>query len=341
VSQSSRSGALDRLKGLAMMMVFAGHTGVGLPTLAHLYFFHRTVPVLIFAFGMSVAYWARRYDGASLGRLAADFYRSRYSRIFRPWWLMLVCWWPAAIWLSDGRLLKPPFILASFGGYLPFLLPSWFVTVIIFLIAAAPLMVWVTDRFGSAANLALAYTVTVTSFLYGATIMTWSRWLLRDSAVDTLYYLWIFPGCYICLVAAGMALARSRWVPSPAAASLLAALYAAGVLTVLEYVPSGFEQPAMLRILDAVLALALFGFCDAIAGWGAIASGLEWCGRRSWALYLVHIPTFDIFTRLGMEPAEHGFTIRLGYCVVLVIGTITAIRIGDRVRATVFDRSPG
>jgi peptidoglycan/LPS O-acetylase OafA/YrhL len=318
-----------------MLMVFAGHTGVGLPTLLHLHFFHRTVPVLIFAFGMSVAYWALRYEGAPLLRMAGDFYRTRYPRIFRPWWLMLACWWPAAIWVTDGRLLKPVFIAASAGGYLPYLLPSWFVTVIISLIAVAPLMVWVSSRFGSAFNLLLTYGITTLSYMCILVIMSWSRWFFRDSAVDTLFYMAIFPGCYIGLVAAGMAVVKSRWVPSLRSSAVLGAIYTAGVLIVLRYFPTGYQFPTLLRVLDPILALSLLGLCNSIDAWQMISSGLAWCGRRSWALYLVHIPTFDLFTRLGIESTELSFVLRLSYCVALIAGTVAVIRVGDFVRARV------
>ena len=340
MSASPRSLALDRLKGLAMLMVFAGHTGVGLPTLLHLHLFHRTVPILIFAFGMSVAYWALRYEGAPLLRMAGDFYRTRYPRIYRPWWLMLAFWWPAAIWVTDGRLLKPVFIAASVGGYLPYLLPSWFVTVIIVLIAVAPLMVWISSRFGSAVNVLLAYGITTLSYMFTLVILSWSRWLLRDSAVDTLFYMAIFPGCYISLVAAGMAVVQSRWVPSVRASIVLGAVYTAGLLVVLRYFPAGYEFPTLLRVLDPILALCLLGLCNSIDAWGTIASGLAWCGRRSWALYLVHIPTFDLFTRLGVESTELSFIFRLSYCVALIAGTVAVIRVGDFVRAKVPRRVP-
>lgn len=316
-----------------MIMVFAGHTGVGLPTLAHLYFFHRTVPVLIFAFGMSVAYWTTRYERGALFAMTRDFYTARFPRIFRPWWLMLVVWWPAVIWLTDGKLFKPLFIVASFGGYLPYLLPSWFVTVIIALIAAAPLLAWIAQRFGWASVVVLTYAISAASFLNGADVLTWSRWLFRDSALDPLFYLAIFPGCYIGLVGAGMAVAQAKWMPSLRTALLLAVVYAAGVLGVLNYVPEGFEQPVAFRVLDSVLAVALLGMCNALKGDWSLTRGLQWCGRRSWALYLLHMPTFDIFTRLGMVPDEHGFLVRLGYCTVLVFGTSAAILLGDRVRS--------
>ena len=171
-------------------------------------------------------------------------------------------------------------------------------------------------------------------------MLTWSRWLLRDSAVDPLYYLAIFPGCYIGLVAAGMAVAKAKWVPSMNVALMLGAAYVAGVLGVLTYVPQGFEQPVLFRILDSVLAISLLGCCNALADGRALAEGLAWCGRRSWALYLIHMPTFDIFTRLGMIPNDHSFVVRLAYCTVLVIGTVAAIRAGDFVRARVFRPVP-
>ena len=269
---------------------------------------------------------------AAMGRAPAmgAFYRRRLLRIYPLfWWIalptMLVLLvlgrlsmdrvWQAPFWLSGTTIVYP-------GHLWPISAPWWFITLIVQIYLAFPLLWRLYRRIGPAGLLAICLLVNVLCLkLLGPPHAPWGH--------DTAQYLLLaFVGSRLVELSAGICLGVAYWGwsrgerPSLQLALTLVAGVPAALL-VLQRVD--YHQISPLRAYVFVAVMALPFVATACRSWAGsrLLAPLVWLGGISYAFYLAHsvliMPVIVGLGRLGVHSGRLAF-----FASLLVALTVSA-----------------
>src|SRR5689334_21648651 len=96
------SPEIDRMKGLAILLVIANHAKIGADTLLHEQFVNRAVQLFLFVFGLMSELSIRR--ARENRRSIGDWYKSRLERLYVPVWGMGALYWLAVLYTQAPPL---------------------------------------------------------------------------------------------------------------------------------------------------------------------------------------------------------------------------------------------
>ncbi len=304
---------IDRVKGLAILLVIGIHAKIGEGTIVHEQFVNRAVPIFLFVFGLmsELSLQRARKSGRSIG----DWYRGRLERLYVPIWGMAALFWLAVLVTGEPPLpIGAPHALLTFFGYSPWIGPSWFVTLVIQLVLVFPALHWVMNRLGPFIALALAVAISMICLYYSLQIADYGlRWLGRNVPPPGWFYDWIFVPRSLSTVVAGMVAGR-LWGTKPGPRVTLAAvavsLFAETAVWLArpeEFIVGTLRKLMVMQLWDVPVALSVLGFFANVPLPALVARPLEWCGRWSWGLYLGHVVVFEVAHMLKKFP-ESGLT---------------------------------
>ncbi len=326
---------IDRVKGVAILLVVAIHAKIGEGSLVHEHVVNRAVPIFLFVFGMmSEMSLGRARAGA---RTFSSWYASRFRRLFVPIWAAGALWWLAV--LATG---KPPLPVGAVEaaltalGYSPWIGPSWFVTLVLQLIVLFPALHWAMNEVGPWIMLAAAAAATAFTAYHTLQIADFGLRVIGSNVPPPgWFYVWIFPPRSLWLVVAGMALARLVGPRLSPRATLAAIVSAALVVPACQFVRPEEFLVGPLRVLvtmhlfDVPVALAIVGLAANVPIPGRAAAPLEWCGRHSWGLYLGHVFVFEVAHMLGEFPEAGPGSGRWLYGVFLLASGAVLVAAGN------------
>jgi surface polysaccharide O-acyltransferase-like enzyme len=288
----SRNGAIDAIKGIAIVSVLLIHSLPDKVLSASFSVFHisQAVPILVVMMG---------YLGAtSRVRPLGDYFRRRGVRLLVPWavaWLVALL----VVVLNGDFAFTTPMLV----GWLP--VPNgpgnYFISIAIEFVLILPLLRWLLDRgpwvlLGACIAVDLSYELTAAYFG------------LNNYVTKALIFRYLFA------VALGMLLARGHkvWVLFPLSFAYLVAI-TAGVR--FEFLAPGWQSQSLLAA----------GYTIALVAVGLrfrYLMLLQSFGRASWHVFLVQIVWFGqiapaLVSRFGLSTAAN---VALGLVACLAIG---------------------
>lgn len=314
-----RSAAIDRVKGLAILAVFAIHAEVLIGSWVHRHLINHAVPVFVVVFGLNAEHWWRRRGEPS----AMQWWIDRARRLYPPLWATLACWWTMTLVASPWWLDTRPILVGlNVAGVLPNIGTGWFVTLLLQLVALQPFLRRLAERSGPVVLLAFGLGCLVVAVLVRPLLVDWLG--VRGARM--------FAPRLLGHVAFGMLLAR--WLPAlDLRAGLLAALAVLGCAVVQErWTPHPVAAIAE-RVHDLPLTVCLLVVSRSFGRWPALGRPLAWLGVQSYGLYLGQLLVHDgVSLMLGLR----GGAIRLGpwsYAAVLVCGAVALLHAGRALAA--------
>src|SRR5581483_9335863 len=155
--------AIDVVKGIAIVWVLFIHSAaLGMETPVFVYLVNHAVPVFLVLFGLnSELWWRRRAFPEALGA----WFRGRARRILVPMWAMIPVWWALVLWFRPPDVtLSARLLVLHALGWMRSIGTGWFITLVIQLVVAFPLLHVAAARVGRAPLLAagLASTLVLT-----------------------------------------------------------------------------------------------------------------------------------------------------------------------------------
>jgi peptidoglycan/LPS O-acetylase OafA/YrhL len=357
---ASRMGWVDAVKGLALLWIVTNHVTERIFGSEYLGNPSTTWPTLtdrvaqlapLHGFGfMAVPLNLLRYigwtgdDGVGLFLLASgfgltfgllrfgrpvldvlDFYRRRAVRIYPLWWTAHIVF--ALAWLLTGwgiPFTHKGIYLSMLGvrftpGTFDFFSPSWwFIGLLIQLYLVYPLL-WRALRVRGPlwlfiVSAAVAIAARLAGLLFGHAYMPeWER---------GAFFLTRLPEFVAGMSLAAFWVSNARGVESalraPATIALGAALFAAGTAASITLLGNAVA-PLLATLGSFIVAYAL-----ATAAPPGLASGLQWTGRHSYSLYLVHQPLIMLIVPAGLTAGGP----RIVADVVLALGVAVLLALG-------------
>jgi peptidoglycan/LPS O-acetylase OafA/YrhL len=343
-ARSEHFAQVDRVKGVAILMVVAIHAKIAENTLIHEQLVNRAVPIFLLVFGMmsDASYRRARGNGRSIG----SWYWSRFQRLYVPIWAMAALFWLAVLYTR-----KPPLPIGGYNavltflGYSPWIGPSWFVTLVIQLVLVFPALYWAADRLGPWLMLPLSAAITAYCAWHSLDVVDFGlRVISRNVLEPGWFYIWVFLPRSLWLVVAGMFVNR-LWSSRPGVGVTLGAV--AVSLLVLPAIALGrpdefffgtLRKLVIMHLFDVPVAVAVLGAMTHLRLPAALAWPLEWCGRHSWGLYLGHVVVFEIMHMYGHFPEVGPSSGRWLYGLFLFLAGATLTVVGEIARRSIPDR---
>jgi peptidoglycan/LPS O-acetylase OafA/YrhL len=339
----NRVAELDWLKGVAILWVICIHARLGAESLWFEHSINRAVPIFLVLFGVNSELWWRRNDTREGSRLTLRWYGGRIERLMVPVWVTVTLWWSAA--LATGHAardgLGPVEFAATYAGYSPWIGISWFVTLLIQLALAFPMLRWLVDRVGAALSALLSAFIAV--------ICVWYMWDIIDAGKALFgnhvpepgwYYHWIFAPRVFWHVTAGILIARLSLRPSARATFAALSLWLLSIWVwhaVLgppeDALAGSLRQNIVMRLSDVPLTLFLLGALRLLPEKAHVARALTWLGKSSWGIYLGHMLVHELVHVYGHWPEFQSLGVRVGYAALLLVGGAALARIGSALRA--------
>ncbi|MBI3767360.1 MAG: acyltransferase family protein [Deltaproteobacteria bacterium] len=331
-SASARYREIDWLKGFAILCVLSIHANLLVHVALGTYVVNRAVPIFLILFGITSELWWRR-EVERKGRVALrSWYESRFRRLMPPVWGTVAVWLGLVVLLSHPLVLTPTVIAALALGYLRWIGTGWFVTLILQIIVAYPIIRLAMNRLGAAVMILISVGLVIAARLYPIPIITLMVSIFRHTGPgDGLWYLTIFAPPRLLYVCAGMLIARRILLLPRHWVALCIGLTVLGD-SVHANMNSASASEVILAMTDVPLAVALLACVKVVRVWPPAAALLTWCGERSWGLYLGQSLVHDWVHFLGMEPGQMALVYRGAYFACLFVGAVGFVTIGEAVR---------
>jgi hypothetical protein len=285
-----RLPAVDMTKGLAAIFVFFIHGGALHDTFAFAHVVNRAVPMFFVLFGMNAVHWWSRPS-----RTVRLWYAHYLRRVLVPVWAILPILWAAASWSGPGgHELTASLVVANLLGQLPNVGAAQFVTTIVAVVVAFPVLQVVSARFGVVALLVVM--VIVRSMLP-------LGWFFAESDLGrALFAVQLFGGC----VAFGMLVATFEADLGPRAYAIAALAWA--LLVILREIdPQGMPIAHLDWMADCAFTVLLLGATAGLARFDLVKRTLGWFGVHSYGLYVAQILLMNLavaFAARGFAAAE-------------------------------------
>ena len=325
---------IDWVKGLAILGVVAIHAKVLEGSLVYSALINRSVYVFVVLFGITCELWWQKHAGPSWLATVREWYCGRLVRLVVPVWAVLVVLWTCRV--ATGQLLVSwSQIAITFAGYLPWVGTGWFVTLVLQLVVLFPFIRVALNVLGPTLSVITSLIVTVACYVHADLVIAVMRYVLLDHGehvdLSYFYYFWICPLPRVFSIVAGVLIARRALRPSHYFATLATALVCAGVILVGPVGIGAFPAQAIMAVTDIPLTIALLASVRPLRLAPVLATGLAWCGRHSWGLYLGQLLVHEI-THLYSSPETSSAPARCGYFLFLLIGGTILVWVGGWLR---------
>lgn len=348
---------LDWLKGFAIVSVVCIHAKLYADTDVFNGVMNRAVPIFLVLFGITSELWWERSPAGSPAearRSIAKWYRSRYRRLYVPYWFLALAWWCAA-WktgtLARLRLDAGDALLTALGCS-PWIGTSWFVTLILMLVLLYPALRLTLTRGWAPFTLLLSAAACAASIYYLWNIVVAGKELFGGKVPEPgWYYDWIFPPRSFWDVLSGAFVAR-RWRGRISQRVTIIAVLITIAGWVLAHVARGdpgdiflgpLREQAVTYLNDVPLAIALLGIFRWLALPSVARRALAWLGKSSWGIYMGHLLVHEVVHMAGRAPETEDELVRGVYALVLLGSgsslTVLGSALEDRVARALAPRS--
>lgn len=313
--------AIDVVKGIAIVWVLFIHSAaLGMETPVFVYLVNHAVPVFLVLFGLnSELWWRRRAFPEALGA----WFRGRARRILVPMWAMIPVWWALVLWFRPPDVtLSARLLVLHALGWMRSIGTGWFITLVIQLVVAFPLLHVAAARVGRAPLLAagLASTLVLTGLA-----------LRLMGPLGYFGYIVLAPRFFVHVVF-GMMLAPvvGRLGVRTAVASAVLVV----VLVALQRgVPIGGLAAYAERLEDLPLTTLLLVAALPLARVPLLGGELEWLGQSSYGVYIGQLITHNAFVyAFGLPGLYQRLDLWL-YTAILLAGGVGFVFLGEQLAA--------
>jgi hypothetical protein len=271
---------------------------------------------------------------------SVTWYHTRLPRLLIPAWGALALWIAITAVRPDAPPMSIRQLIALVVGYWPWVATGWFVTLILELVILYPALRVLLDAIGVRATLLVTFAALLLCCLRMADVVAFMRMLAGDRSPlewseAELFYFLVFPPAWLFLVACGMVWSRQGLPVRPAWIAATLGLVAAGFLARwFELLGRPLATVVHLAFTPAATLVA-FRWVGAVRHWLSAARALAWLGAASWGMYLGQLVVYNALIAFGIQPERLSTARRWAFAVALLVGAVSLIAVGTRVRALV------
>lgn len=340
----SRVPELEWLKGLAILFVVGIHAKLLDGTLVFNHLIDRGVSIFLVLFGVSAELWWQRESARGSEHVLRRWYVERLRRMLPGYWAAVAIWWFVLVTIGAPRehlkLALPQFVL-SLLGWSPWMIPTWFVLVILQYLLIFPVWRGLTLKIGSVASLALAFAATVASGLYVFVIINATVELVGNNVPQPAwYYYWVFGPRVLWQITAGIFIARfwcARLSLPVTLAAVLVTVVAIACKPLVRGAPGDFSgairELTFINLIDVPLTVALLGLLRWTPLPHFVRQSLAWCGRWSWGIYIGHILVYEAALLVRIQWEVGGLQQRMKDYMILLASGIGLAVLAERLRS--------